>query len=257
MSVGVSTPGGGNPDRLVITRDELADLIATQVQRILEKRPVEKPLRGVSPPAGRPPRPPARIPREGQGERISRNDEVESRSAPVPGQKRTHVELSEQVEELQRELRQLLEVRRNIGLVPRRMRDGPFADNILMDELPASYRPMTFEYDGTSDPWDHICRFENTALLHRYYDGVKCWVFPTTLTKSAQTWFSQIGEGILHSFEQLTALFLHHFASSRKQAKSTQTLFGIKQNENEPLRAFVKTFTTATLESDPPTLLTI
>lgn len=33
---------------------------------------------------------------------------------------------------------------------------------------------VTFESDDTSNPWNHVCRFDNTALLHCYSDGVKC-----------------------------------------------------------------------------------
>lgn len=79
----------------------------------------------------------------------------------------------------------------------------------MVNDVLASFMPVTFEYDGTSDTCDHICRFENTALLHRYSDGVKYMVFATTLTKFAQTWFSQLGDGIIYNFEQLAALFMH------------------------------------------------
>lgn len=143
-------------------------------------------------------------------------DEGESRHAPLHGRKRVHDELSERVEDLQRELRK---VWRNMGQAPRRVRGIPFAKNIMVDELLASFRP------------------------------VKCRVFATTLIKSAQTWFSQLGDGIILGFDQLTVMFLHQFASSRKQMRSTQTLFEVKQKDNEPLSDFVKRFTTATLES--------
>lgn len=82
----------------------------------------------------------------------------------------------------------------------------------MVDNLPACFRLVNFEYDGTTNPWDHVCRFENTAYS---YCG-KCRVIATILTKSAQTWFSQLGDGSIHDFEQLTTLFLHQFASLRK-----------------------------------------
>lgn len=110
---------------------------------------------------------------------------------------------------------------RKIGQVPRRVRGIPFAENVMVDKLPASFRPVNFEYDGTTDTWDHVCRFENTALLYRYSDGVKCRVFAATLTKSAHTLLSQLGDKVIHDFDQLTTLFLHQFASSQKQMRST------------------------------------
>lgn len=102
------------------------------------------------------------------------------------------------------------------GPIRRRM-GVPFVKKIMLDELPASFRSIPFEYDGTTDSWDHICRFENTALLHRFTDGIKCRVFAITLTKASQIWFSQLGDGVIQDFEQFTSLFIHQFASSRKQ----------------------------------------
>lgn len=69
----------------------------------------------------------------------------------------------------------------------------PFVEAILRDELPASFRMVGFEYDGTTEHWDHICHFDGLALLHGFTDGVKYRVFATTLTKAAQQWFSQLG----------------------------------------------------------------
>ncbi|KAL0406446.1 UNVERIFIED_CONTAM: hypothetical protein Slati_3958500 [Sesamum latifolium] len=63
----------------------------------------------------------------------------------------------------------------------------------MADELPMNYRtPAITEYDGTSDPMEHLSRFENTALLHRYTDGIKCRVFVTTFARVAQQWFNQL-----------------------------------------------------------------
>lgn len=106
-----------------------------------------------------------------------------------------------------------------------------------------------FEYDGTTDPWEHVCRFKNISMVYLYTDGVKGRVFATTLTNAAQTWFSQLEDGIIYSFDQLVTLFLHQFASSRRKMRSTQTLFGVRQKDNEPLRAFLKRFISAKLES--------
>lgn len=68
-------------------------------------------------------------------------------------------------------------MRRSIGQAPRRTRGVSYAENIIDEDLPISFRPVTFEYDGT-DPWDHVCRFENTAMFNHYSDGVKCRVSP-------------------------------------------------------------------------------
>ncbi|KAL0451874.1 UNVERIFIED_CONTAM: hypothetical protein Slati_1165500 [Sesamum latifolium] len=60
----------------------------------------------------------------------------------------------------------------------------------MADELPLNCRtPAIAEYDGTTDPMEHLSRFENAALLHRYTDGIKCRVFVTTFAREAQQWF--------------------------------------------------------------------
>lgn len=88
------------------------------------------------------------------------------------------------------------------------------------------------------------------------YVGLRGWryciglltVFATTLTKSAQQWFSQLGNGVITSFDMFVALFVHQFVSSRRQSWSNLSLYGMRQKENEPLRSYVKRFTTAALE---------
>ncbi|XP_012852522.1 PREDICTED: uncharacterized protein LOC105972126 [Erythranthe guttata] len=125
---------------------------------------------------------------------------------------------------------------------------SPFSANVLEDDLPHSFRPVTYEYLGTTDPFEHLCRFNNTSDLHRFTEGVKCRVFATTLAGAAQTWFSQLPAGTIGGFGQLSACFMDHFASSKKQKRSTLTLFAVRQRDGESLRSFIKRFISATLE---------
>ncbi|KAL0439226.1 UNVERIFIED_CONTAM: hypothetical protein Slati_2405600 [Sesamum latifolium] len=61
----------------------------------------------------------------------------------------------------------------------------------MADELPLNCRTLAIaEYDGAADPIEHLSRFENAALLHRYTDGIKCRIFVTTFTGAAQQWFN-------------------------------------------------------------------
>ncbi|KAI3473671.1 hypothetical protein Pfo_031543, partial [Paulownia fortunei] len=124
----------------------------------------------------------------------------------------------------------------------------PFTEEVMMDDLPANFRSLNYDYDGITDPWEHLCKFENSALLHRYSDGVKCRVFVTTLSKSAQQWFGQLPPNSINSFEEFSSAFLHQFTSSRKHQKTSLTLFSIKQKDNEALRSYIKRFTAAALE---------
>ncbi|KAL0416060.1 UNVERIFIED_CONTAM: hypothetical protein Slati_3437900 [Sesamum latifolium] len=108
--------------------------------------------------------------------------------------------------------------------------------------------PAIAEYDGTTDPVEHLARFENAALLHRYTDGIKCRVFVTTFARAAQTWFNQLPAGAIGSFQEFRSLFLHQFASSRKLRKTELSLFAVRQKDNEPLKEYLQRFNTAALE---------
>ncbi|KAL0440249.1 UNVERIFIED_CONTAM: hypothetical protein Slati_2507900 [Sesamum latifolium] len=92
----------------------------------------------------------------------------------------------------------------------------PFIEEVMADKLPVNCRtPAIAEYDGTTDPQEHLSRFENIALLHRYTDGIKCRVF---------------------------------FASSRKHRKTELSLFFIRQKEGESLKDYLQRFDTVALE---------
>ncbi|KAL8469369.1 hypothetical protein ACS0TY_032262 [Phlomoides rotata] len=69
---------------------------------------------------------------------------------------------------------------------PRPITGRQFTPKILQDELPFNIKPLNCEYDGTTDPYEHLMRFKNSTILHRYGEGVKCRVFLTTLSKAAQ-----------------------------------------------------------------------
>ncbi|KAL0339386.1 UNVERIFIED_CONTAM: hypothetical protein Sangu_1460700 [Sesamum angustifolium] len=112
-----------------------------------------------------------------------------------------------------------------------------------------NYRtPAIVEYDGTIDPQEHLSRFENVALLHRYTDGIKCRVFITTFARIVQQWFNQLPLAVIGSFQEFHSLFLHQFASSKKHRKTELSLFSIRQKERKPLKEYLQCFNAATLE---------
>ncbi|KAL0456068.1 UNVERIFIED_CONTAM: hypothetical protein Slati_0946000 [Sesamum latifolium] len=86
----------------------------------------------------------------------------------------------------------LQDVQCQVGGAPEDERQGvPFTKTIMADELLVNCRtPAITEYDGTTDPLEHLALFENAALLHRYTDGIKCRVFVTTFARGAQQWFN-------------------------------------------------------------------
>ncbi|KAL0344317.1 UNVERIFIED_CONTAM: hypothetical protein Sangu_1319100 [Sesamum angustifolium] len=125
----------------------------------------------------------------------------------------------------------------------------PFPEGVMADELPINCRtPAVAEYDDTTDPQEHLSRFENVALLHRYSNDIKYRVFVTTFAWAAQQWFNQLSLAVIRSFQEFHSLFLHQFTSSRKHRKTNLSLFSIRQKEGEPLKEYLQRFNTATLE---------
>ncbi|KAL0395046.1 UNVERIFIED_CONTAM: hypothetical protein Slati_4470800 [Sesamum latifolium] len=144
----------------------------------------------------------------------------------------------------------LQDVKYQIEGAPEDERRGiPFTETVMADELPLNCRtPAIAEYDGAADPMEHLSRFENAALLHRYTDGIKCRVFVTTFAGAAQQWFNQLTVGAIGSFQEFCSLFLHQFASSRKVRKTELSLFAVHQKEDGPLKEYLQRFNTAALE---------
>ncbi|KAL0433761.1 UNVERIFIED_CONTAM: hypothetical protein Slati_2710400 [Sesamum latifolium] len=114
---------------------------------------------------------------------------------PLPGPQEVPPQWLARLEHLQKGLQ---DVKYQIEGASKDERQGiPFTETVMADELPLNCRtPAIVEYDGTTDPMEHLSRFENKALLHRYTDGIKCRVFVTTFARAAQQWFNQL-QGVL------------------------------------------------------------
>ncbi|KAL0317403.1 UNVERIFIED_CONTAM: hypothetical protein Sangu_2154600 [Sesamum angustifolium] len=92
-----------------------------------------------------------------------------------------------------------------------------FTEEVMANELFVNCcTPAIAEYEGTTDPQEHLSCFENAVLLDRYTNDIKCRVFVTTFARAAQQWFNQLPPTVIGSFQEFCSLFLHQFASSRK-----------------------------------------
>ncbi|XP_073152108.1 uncharacterized protein [Henckelia pumila] len=99
------------------------------------------------------------------------------------------------------------------GYLATPVRNIPFSAEILESELPKKFKfPHVGEYDGKGDPEEHMSRFENAALLHKYSDPIKCRFFLNTLIGPAQQWFNLLRPGDIKEFKDFSKAFLHHFA---------------------------------------------
>ncbi|KAK4391442.1 hypothetical protein Sango_1922000 [Sesamum angolense] len=143
-----------------------------------------------------------------------------------------------------------------------------FSADIMTEELPTHFNASLHlpAYNGTADPTEHISKHENTTLLYKYtdgikcskhenatllykyIDGIKCHMFLTTLTNYAQQWLDQLPIGSVRSFAEHNTIFLYQFTTNKKCRKSASSLFGVKQEAKETLRAYIKCFNKAILE---------
>ncbi|XP_075486236.1 uncharacterized protein LOC142525832 [Primulina tabacum] len=188
---------------------------------------------------------------QGQGRRDNEmvgEDEGSSAGSKSPTVAEELLELRQKMKVLEGQLE-----RRSVArAIPR---GCPFSDIIVREPLPGNFKyAKVKDYDGNADPEEHLARFENMAMLHCYTDRIKCKVFLTTLVDSAQRWFEGLTSQSISSFGDFQKVFLHHFSSSKKYKKTAFSLFEVKQNPEESLRAYIRRFNRVAL--DVPTCAT-
>ncbi|XP_073064080.1 uncharacterized protein [Primulina eburnea] len=127
--------------------------------------------------------------------------------------------------------------------------ESPLSPEILNEDLPVNIRqPTVKDYDGSTDPEEHLERFSDSPLLHRYSDGVKCRVFLTTLVGPTQRWFDLLPPHSITSFREFITLFINQYATSKRYLKTSLGLFSLKQGDADSLRDFIRRRNSAALE---------
>ena len=121
---------------------------------------------------------------------------------------------------------------------------------LILDEPISSWfkMPHVESYDGSTDPIDHLESYKALMTIQGATDAFLCIGFPATLRKAARGWYSDLRSKSIHSFGQLEHSFVAHFSTSRKPPRTSDSLFSLKQGENETLRHFVAQFNATTLE---------
>ena len=95
--------------------------------------------------------------------------------------------------------------------------------------------PHVEPYDGSTDPVDHLESYKALMTIQGATDALFCIGFPATLCKAARAWYSGLRSGSMHSFGQLEHAFVAHFSTSQKAPRTSDSLFSLKQGENETL----------------------
>ncbi|XP_077232650.1 uncharacterized protein LOC143870009 [Tasmannia lanceolata] len=108
--------------------------------------------------------------------------------------------------------------------------------------------PQIPQYDGTTDPVDHLDTFRTTMLLYGASDGFLCRALPTTLTGAARDWYSRLKPSSVDNFADFGDDLARHFMSSRRPRKTTASLMALRQGDDEALKVFVGRFNREALQ---------
>jgi len=116
--------------------------------------------------------------------------------------------------------------------------------------LPAQWEPFTLDhYTGETDPDEHLKVYITHVALYTSQDAVFCKAFPTTLKGPALEWFTTLPPYSIDNFDVLSHMFSTHFADSCPHQTTTISFLGIRQEQGEPVRAFIDRFSKAALRT--------
>ena len=80
--------------------------------------------------------------------------------------------------------------------------------------------PSFKQFNGKSDPVDHIFNFQQKMALETRNEAIVYKVFSTTLIGPTLAWFRQLPEKSIDSFEDLCTQFIKQYNSNRQQQKT-------------------------------------
>ncbi|XP_031272660.1 uncharacterized protein LOC116131157 [Pistacia vera] len=125
--------------------------------------------------------------------------------------------------------------------------DSPFVDEIALVDMPQKFTiPNMKLYDGTTDPDDHIASYKQrmftVSIPRSLREACMCKSFGSSLFGPTLQWYTNLPNGSINSFAQLTDTFVEQFASSEKLEKLSADLYRVYQRRGEPLREYVSRF---------------
>lgn len=194
-----------------MTNAELAEMIATTVQKALDEKNLWKT-------------------KESQRHERSKEKSVSNKSSPHLGEK-SHQNskedtIADELKGLRDKIKKLENQTRSLIVRDSKNVGCPFSTSIVKDPLPAHYKYAKItNYDGREEPDEHLSHFENMVM---YGDQIKCKIFLTTLVDTAQRWFEKLEPGSILSFKDLHLHFVP-FSSSKRNKKTAFSLFEVKQ----------------------------
>jgi len=124
-------------------------------------------------------------------------------------------------------------------------RKCPFTRKIKKYPIPHVFAkpPKLENYDGTTDPDEHVEHIDSVFDYHQARGAVKFKLFVLTLKGTAMIGFKGLYDNSINSWGKLCEEFASHFTARQKQPKTMDTLNTIVLEKKETLREYVERFT--------------
>ncbi|KAL2527139.1 Retrotrans gag domain-containing protein [Abeliophyllum distichum] len=103
---------------------------------------------------------------------------------------------------------------------PISIKEDSFMEELMNVPLPLKFKKPTGDFDGMTDPIDHIRTFQDRVRLHGWLDAIACRAFPMTLHKDAKVKFNTLPPRSIFSFSDFANKFAIYFSSSAKKKKT-------------------------------------
>ena len=114
--------------------------------------------------------------------------------------------------------------------------------------IPRDFRFPDLKYSGRSDPLVNIKRFNDMTGVQGLTPAQRCRVFPLTLEGQAREWYHKLPRGSIKGYEQICQELAKQFRGAVALEDDMMELMGMKQEEHESLRDFVKRYYRAVLD---------
>lgn len=126
--------------------------------------------------------------------------------------------------------------------------ESPLSTAIMSTVIPRDFRFPDLKYSGRSDPLVHIERFNDMTGVQGLTPAQRCRVFPLTLEGRAREWYRKLPRGGIKGYEQMCQEMAEQFRGAVAPEDDMMELMGMKQEEHESLREFVKRYHRAVLD---------
>lgn len=129
--------------------------------------------------------------------------------------------------------------------IPSFLLKSPFTSKISNYYLPCTFKiPKDLKnYDGATDPDDHLHLFECIMRNHSLPEPAWCKLFRVALIGDAARWFETLPHDSISTYSQLAKSFEIHFIFLKFSPMTyARMIMDIKQEPDEPLKVFVARF---------------